>query len=315
MSAVLITQLALPLIICVLLAAARPPANRWALAARAVAALMLLWGVARIGVWVFPPWWTPLAAAAFVLSVGGWQIVRRLPARVFPSGRREWIGMCLLALPVALGGYVGLRAALGRALPDGAVVDLAFPFDDGRYLVVNGGGWPPINAHRTSARAEVARYVPWRGNGWAIDLIAIDRFGLRARGFRPRDPAAYLMFGMPVLAPCAGAVAAAVDGRPDMPVPEHDRPLIAGNHVVLSCGDVHVVLAHLRQGSVVVGAGDTVDIGQPIGQVGNSGKSDEPHLHIHAQLPGPSSMPMGGEPVPITFGGRFLIRGDRVRLP
>jgi hypothetical protein len=35
-------------------------------------------------------------------------------------------------------------------------------------------------------------------------------------------------------------------------------------------------------------------------------------LHIHAQRPGPPGVPMGGDPLPMRLGGRYLVRGDRV---
>jgi hypothetical protein len=218
-------------------------------------------------------------------------------------------GSTLIAL---FGAFVVIGAGLGRVPPPGERVDLTFPFSDGSFLVVNGGAWEPINAHRASARSRDPKFIPWRGNGWAVDLVAIDGIGSRARGIRPADPGAYRIFGTPVLAPCTGVVFLAMDGRPDMRVPEYDRPLIAGNHVIIACNAAHVVLAHLREGSVQVRAGDSVTVGQPLGAVGNSGGSDEPHLHIHAQRPGPPGLPVGGDPIPITFGGRFLVRGDRV---
>ncbi len=38
-----------------------------------------------------------------------------------------------------------------------------------------------------------------------------------------------------MLAPCAGQVVIAVDGLPDMRVPEIDSEHLAGNHVMLRC--------------------------------------------------------------------------------
>jgi murein DD-endopeptidase MepM/ murein hydrolase activator NlpD len=43
------------------------------------------------------------------------------------------------------------------------------------------------------------------------------------------------------------------------------------------------VLAHLKQGSIVVKVGDNVKRGQLLGKCGNSGNSSEPHLHYHLQ--------------------------------
>ena len=46
---------------------------------------------------------------------------------------------------------------------------------------------------------------------------------------------------------------------------------------------VEVILAHLKQGSVAVTAGMKVNTGDVLGQVGNSGNTSQPHLHIHAE--------------------------------
>ena len=107
----------------------------------------------------------------------------------------------------------------------------------------------------------------------------------------------------------------AVDGLPDMPVPEYDRQHLAGNNVILACGDVRIAMAHFKQGSRRVKTGAAAQVGQALGEVGNSGGSNEPHLHIHAQRPGPPGAPMGGEPLPMAFNGRFLVRGGRIDLP
>jgi len=89
---------------------------------------------------------------------------------------------------------------------------------------------------------------------------------------------------------------------------------MAGNFVMLrgDAGDIHVLLAHMRSGSVRVHPGDYVTSEKQLGDVGNSGNSDEPHLHIHAQRPGKIWDVFSGDPLTITFDGRYLVRNDRV---
>jgi len=56
----------------------------------------------------------------------------------------------------------------------------------------------------------------------------------------------------------------------------------AGNYVMIKSSHGYIVfLAHLRNKSIVVTEGQKVKRGQPIGSVGNSGNSTEPHLHIN----------------------------------
>ncbi|HSG48515.1 MAG TPA: M23 family metallopeptidase [Longimicrobiales bacterium] len=278
---------------------------------QSVAALLLLAAAARVGLWLFPPWWAPWAFALAGASVLAWRLARRAPLTRLPSGRAGWSGVALAALAGTGACVVLVRAAQSGDFPPGESVDLAVPFAAGRYLVVNGGAWEVTNAHRESARSSDPRFLPWRGNGWAVDLVEVDALGRRSSGFLPVDPGAYRIYGRELVAPCAGTILIARDGMPDMPVPEYDRANLAGNHVVMGCGDVHVVLAHLRTGSVRVREGDTVAVGQPLAQVGNSGGTGEPHLHLHVQHPGPPGQPLGGVPVPMRIGGRFLVRGDR----
>lgn len=95
-----------------------------------------------------------------------------------------------------------------------------------------------------------------------------------------------------ILAPAAGTVVYARNDVPDNPVGEFDlRALlqlpdpinaIGGNTVIIDHGTGEFsFLAHLAQGSVRVETGDTVEQGQVIGLLGNSGSSDGPHLHYH----------------------------------
>ena len=85
---------------------------------------------------------------------------------------------------------------------------------------------------------------------------------------------------------------------------------MAGNYVAINCGDFFVILAHLRQGSIAVATGDKVRTGAFLGQMGNSGNTSEPHLHLHAQRGLPAEAPLAGEPLWLTINNRFLVRND-----
>lgn len=55
-----------------------------------------------------------------------------------------------------------------------------------------------------------------------------------------------------------------------------------GNHVLVKHDDGAVaVYAHLRKGSLHVVNGQRVWAGEQLGEVGNTGNSSEPHLHVH----------------------------------
>lgn len=293
-----------------------PPRSVVGLAAQAVGSLLAVFAAARVGLWLFPPWWTPYVAVAAIGISALWHGTRRAARPVWPRGPIAWGGLIGFAALGASSATLLLQLRHATRPPDGTrTIALASPLAAGRYLVVNGGGALVVNAHRASMDTTITPLRAWRGNGHAVDLVAISAMGLRAPGILPRDPARYRIFGVAVLAPCDGTILRSVDGLADQPPPQYDRADPAGNHVMLDCGDVHVLLAHLQRGSVRVAVGEQVATGTVLGAVGNSGGTDEPHLHIHAQAPGPPGTPMAGDPIPILLWGRFLVRGDRVTVP
>ncbi|WP_310394218.1 hypothetical protein [Hymenobacter sp.] len=91
--------------------------------------------------------------------------------------------------------------------------------------------------------------------------------------------------------------------------------ILSGNYLILRGAQADIVLAHFRRGSLRVRAGARVVAGQLLAQAGNCPATDEPHLHVHAQRPGPPGLPLGGAPLPMRFRGRFLVRNDLVRAP
>lgn len=169
--------------------------------------------------------------------------------------------------------------------------------------VGHGGSNPILNYH-----SEV------RLQTYALDISQVNALGARARGMLPRQLDRYEIYGDTLYSPISGTVVAAVDGLPDLTPPEMDRTHLAGNHVWVRAGNVYIVLAHLKNGSVRVRPGQTVSAGEPVGQVGNSGNTSEPHLHIHAvRIEGevsPDSLLNLGDPIPLLIEGRFLSRNS-----
>jgi hypothetical protein len=175
-------------------------------------------------------------------------------------------------------------------------VCLRFPLRDGRYYIAQGGNSQLINYHNRN-----------RSQRYALDIVALNRAGIRALGIYPSDINKYVIFNSNVYSPCEGIIIEAVDGLPDQVPPETDREHLAGNHVVVQCQNVSVLLAHLQNGSVAVQVGDRVTTDQVLGRIGNSGNTTEPHLHIHAVHGNPVNV-LEGEGVPILFGEKFLVR-------
>lgn len=173
-----------------------------------------------------------------------------------------WLGAGLAAL--------SLWAYLPGPAP---AASLPLPLDSGPWYVVQGGPTGLTNHHAGAT-----------GQRHGVDLVLLGRDGRSFSGDQ-RDNRSYHAFGRQVLAPVAGEVVEAVDGLPDR-LPgqiEHHDPL--GNHVILETrGGIRLVFAHLRQGTVSVTKGQCLEAGQLLGEVGNSGRSSEPHLHLHAMV-------------------------------
>ncbi|PIE08051.1 MAG: peptidase M24 [Rhodobacterales bacterium] len=91
--------------------------------------------------------------------------------------------------------------------------------------------------------------------------------------------------GVAVLAAAPGLVRATRDGMPDLGLHGTPEDRIAGrecgNGVVIDHGDGwETQYCHLREGSISVREGDRVTAGAPLGQVGFSGMTEFPHVHL-----------------------------------
>jgi hypothetical protein len=305
----LLLQVVVPLGLLIWLAIGRPR-NRAGWLLRVVLVTGYLVAVAAGGMWLVIPWYTPLIFGLALLLA----IAHSLPRSRLPAAPRQGsAALAVLLLTASLAaGAVGLAIyvlAGWRTPPN--TVQLSFPLRGGTYLVLNGGGHELINSHLATLSGD--RFRPWRGQSYGVDVVKVDELGLRAPGIRPRDPAVYAIFGEPLYAPCTGEVVAASDGAPEMPPPQKDRQHMAGNHVLLDCEGTWVLLGHMQKGSVRVRQGEKVATGQQIGRVGNTGNTDEPHLHIHAQRPGTAEAPLSGDPLPLRFGDRYPVRNARIR--
>jgi len=157
---------------------------------------------------------------------------------------------------------------------------------------LKGDGWVVINgccstwgAHRTSIQTISGELH--NSQRFAIDWM---RIGSNGRFFHddPTDVTNWYNYGTPVYAVADATVVEVLDELNDQPPGTLPDPstitiqTVDGNHVILDLGGgVYAFYAHLKRGSVRVRVGDKVKTGEQLGQLGNSGNTSAPHLHLH----------------------------------
>jgi Peptidase family M23 len=315
MQIIFLLQFALPIFFIGLIAFA-PLKTKQGFLCQLVATSVGLLALALTGVWLFPPWWMVYIFASLLLfaTIVGWR--KCLPfAQLQNMGSDSWRFTLGFVAIGCWGVYQSVNALSGRQQQAGLAIDLAFPLKGGTFFVASGGSNKRVNPHLMTLDASMARFHAYRGQSYGVDIVKLNQWGLRANGLQPRELDAYVIYGNPVYAPCSGLVLNAVDGIPNMQVPQVDREHMAGNYVLLRCKNADVLLGHLQPGSIHLNTGNQVGVGEAIARVGNSGNSGEPHLHIHAQQSGSVNEPLSGSPLPMRFEGRYLVRNDRVVVP
>ncbi len=286
----------------------------WVVQVLAIAAA--LFGMTLAMLWAMPPYWTPYLYWLLFACVVSLQLWRGdiVGSALWNAGAMHSFSLLLLLALGLLGSCLGITALQGRQLPVIQVVDIAEPFPAGNYLIANGGSTATVNVHLQTLNPDIERFRDYRGQSHALDIFRITPWGFNVRGLQPEDPGRYVSFGTPLLAPCSGRVVIVVDGVPDNLVPVMNREQMAGNYLAIDCGEFYVVMAHFRQGTIGVREGQAVAVGDVLGELGNSGNSSQPHLHIHAQRGLPEGAPLGGEPLALTINGRFPVRNERIRV-
>ena len=153
-----------------------------------------------------------------------------------------------------------------RRFPDFSTPALFLPFEGARTITQ---GFDGTITHRGA----------WR---YGLDFESLENGGKHlGSGGSLTD---FHSFDTPVLAPCAGVVASAAGHIHDNAPGSNNADENWGNHVILySDAGYYVLLAHLKQGSVTVCAGQRVTRGAVLGCCGNSGRSPVPHLHMQIQ--------------------------------
>lgn len=122
--------------------------------------------------------------------------------------------------------------------------------------------------------------------------------GHKGTDFALRDLAA-MNEGVTVRAAADGVVGGVRDGEPDVSVRKTGTKTVVGrecgNGVRIDHGDGwSTQYCHLRRGSVKVHRGDRIAAGKALGEVGLSGRTEYPHLHLAVRHAGKPVDPFSG---------------------
>ncbi|MEI4711594.1 M23 family metallopeptidase [Bacillus cereus] len=157
-------------------------------------------------------------------------------------------------------------------------------------------------------RLETNYHVIKPNERWAYDILIPPA---QVKSNKLED---YGIFGAKVMAPASGTVVSINNNEQDLVPGSENFQSMAGNHIYLRVDETgtFLILAHLKKGSINVREGEF------LAQVGNSGSSSEPHLHIHHQRQDPSKVSMFlAEGLPLYFqtekGAMMPERGIYIR--
>ena len=186
---------------------------------------------------------------------------------------------------------------------------LGRPLRGGNLLVADGCCSRGVHAHSL-----VPFDDQWfNAQRYAIDWLRLDETMSTTSLGDPTLNESYLIWGADILAVAPGTIVATRDGMADNTPPLDPPPLpldaLLGNGVVQDLGGGRFALyAHMQNGSVRVHPGDHVQRGDILGSVGNSGGSNEPHLHFQVtdSAGGPSAL--AANALPYVFD-KFRLQG------
>lgn len=180
--------------------------------------------------------------------------------------------------------------------------ELELPFND-EWWVFWGGRGVAENYH--------AAYKEQR---FALDIVQkVNGSTHSGNGSKNED---YYCFGKSLSAPGSGKIVDIINTIADNIPGQFNRDVPTGNRVIIDHENGEFsILAHFKQGSILVSVGDAVIKGQELGKAGNSGNSSEPHLHYHMQT---TAKPFDGDGLPTQFENYyandiFIARGEPVQ--
>lgn len=195
---------------------------------------------------------------------------------------------------------MNFNAINGRKYPTNGI-ELEFPLKNGTFYVASGGSSKLINNHM--------RDYP-NSQEFALDINKLGKYKNASKGILSKKNTDHYIYSDTIFCPCDGRI---LEVKNDVKDNEHGSMNVSsengtGNFVNIKCEeDIFVFMPHLKKNSVLVSKDMRVYKGMPLGLVGISGFTQEPHVHLQAAKYDSDSSLVG---IPIFFKGRGLFRND-----
>lgn len=193
-------------------------------------------------------------------------------------GKSSPVWLALLMLVQIILFYEFIKIILVIMEGDKKAMKIEFPFQKGKFLITDGGNSKVsrlMNYHFHSAVHKKKKTN--RSMLYATDIVRLDG---RKTGFLPLRNEDYPVWHEEVCSPMEGTVIRVINDIEDNRPFSGNYPYNTGNTVVIRNGDYFLLMGHLKKGSIRVQQGERVDKMKVIGEAGNSGMSERPHLHM-----------------------------------
>lgn len=217
---------------------------------------------------LFAPYWAKVSLIGLLFLVLITETKYNIKLRPKNVNRIINLFCCLVFLTLGVWlNQIYFQATQYPKVDSSVLIDLPF---DGKWIA-SGAGATGLTNHHDRIRSQK----------YAVDIVKFGDDGklFKNEGLANEDS---YTFGAEIISPVDGKVVYLMDSLPDKKITERDK--LAGNHLIIQFQDtLFVALAHLKHNSILVKKGDLVQSGDLLAQVGNSGNTDFPHLHIHVQ--------------------------------
>ena len=191
--------------------------------------------------------------------------------------------------------------------------NLSFPFRSGKFLIMDGGD------------GRISYFTNYHYYGWknkqiknynslrfATDITKLNKYGTEGRKMLNLSNNDFNIFGEKVYSPIEGEVVKVVAGQGDN-IPYRKLPNHSGNQITIKNGNYYISLYHFKKESIVVELGQKLEVGDYLGQVGNSGYSTRPHLHIQVVYSEDDTYWLG-KGIPIIFNNIYPIKNSLINV-